>query len=146
MLLEHSPRPQMEKDTTSTGWFAQAFLRKAEIPGEAGEESPLGAAAVTSNPPSPTTSTLQEHPRDRRVPLLGRTPPRPQSSAEPQSPASPRLPGNYLSPAHLPSQYLLAAILVSEATRARSSLGVVVPSFARGSAPWAAPFRVEVAE
>lgn len=26
----HSPRPQTEKDTTSTGSFAQAFLRKAE--------------------------------------------------------------------------------------------------------------------
>lgn len=28
----HLPRPQTEKDTTSTGSFAQAFLRKAEIP------------------------------------------------------------------------------------------------------------------
>lgn len=45
----HSPRPQTEKDTTSTGSFAQAFLRKAEIPREVRRQSPLGTTAVTSN-------------------------------------------------------------------------------------------------
>lgn len=52
--LEHSPRPQTEKDTTSTGSFAQAFLRKVKIPGEVAEQSPLGVAAMTSNPLVPT--------------------------------------------------------------------------------------------
>lgn len=144
LLLGHSPRPQTEKDTTSTGSFAQAFLRKVVIPGEMGEESPLGAAAVTSNPF--VLALLRKTALVTDAPLFwDGFPPRLRallSLCHGSAQGSLEL----LETRETPSPYLLAAILVLEPTRARSSLGVVVPSLARGSAPWVAPFGVEVAD
>lgn len=144
LLLGHSPRPQTEKDTTSTGSFAQAFLRKVVIPGEMGEESPLGAAAVTSNPF--VLALLCKTALVTDAPLFWDGFPRRPRALLSLCYRSTHSSLELLETHETRSLYLLAAILVLEPTRARSSLGVVVPSLARGSAPWVAPFGVEVAE